>query len=351
MILDEHILNARILIVDDNVLNVQILKKILADAGYVNVVMTTDASKAFPMYRECRPDLVLLDFNMPQLNGIEVMSQFATLDPTGYLPVLMLTAEEDAALRSQALQSGAKDFVKKPYDRTEVLLRSRNILEVRLLYNQIKTQNQTLEEQVLARTQELHQTRLDVIQRLARVAEYRDKETGQHIMRMSRYAEALAKAIGLAPAQVELILNTSPLHDIGKVAIPDTILLKPGKLDPQEFELMKTHTILGAQMLAGGDSVFLKMAQTIALTHHERFDGTGYPHGIKGEDIPLTGRICAVCDVFDALTSVRPYKKAWELQASFDEIKRCSGSHFDPNIAETFLKIEKDIKYIYELYQ
>ncbi len=351
MIADEQILNAKILIVDDNVLNVQILKKILSEAGHINIALTTDPGKAFSIYQEIRPDLVLLDFHMPGLNGIEVMRRFCSLDPDGYLPILMLSAEEDAQLRMEALKSGAKDFLKKPYDRLEVLLRSRNIIEVRLLYTQLRVKNQTLEDSVCERTKELHQTRLDVVQRLARVAEYRDKETGQHILRMSRYAEALSKAAGLSPAQCELILNTSPLHDIGKVAIPDTILLKPGKLDPDEFELMKNHTILGGQMLAGGDSVFLKMAETIALTHHERFDGTGYPYGLKGEDIPLIGRICAICDVFDALTSVRPYKKAWTLPNSFAEIGKCSGTHFDPKLAQAFLDIRKNVEYIFELYQ
>ncbi|MBI4308868.1 MAG: response regulator, partial [Candidatus Omnitrophica bacterium] len=296
-------------------------------------------------------DLVLLDFNMPQLNGIQVMEQFSSLDPNGYLPVLMISAEEDAALRVKALQSGAKDFIKKPYERLEVLLRSRNLIEVRLLYNQTKTQNRSLEEGVRERTKELYQTRIDVVQRLGRVAEYRDTDTGKHIMRMSRYVECLARAAGLGPAQCELLLNTSPLHDIGKLAIPDVVLLKPGKLDPQEFEVMKTHTTLGAQMLAGGDSVFLKMAETIALTHHEKYNGSGYPKGLRGEDIPLAGRICAVGDVFDALTSVRPYKKAWPLPEAFNEIRAGNGTHFDPKLVEAFLDIQKDIQNIYETYQ
>ena len=347
MISEEQILNAKILIVDDNILNVQILKKILTEAGYYHLAVTTDATKAFPMYQEIRPDLVLLDFNMPQLNGIQVMEQFISIAPEDYLPVLMLTAEDDAGLRIKALQSGAKDFLKKPYDRLEVLLRSRNLIEVRLLYNQIKVKNQSLEESVAARTKDLHQTRLDVVCRLARVAEYRDTDTGAHILRMSRYAERLAKAIGFTPGQCDLILNTSPLHDIGKVAIPDLILLKPGKLEPEEFEVMKTHTTLGAHMLSGGHSVFLEMAEAIALNHHEKFDGKGYPNGIRGEDIPLVARICAISDVFDALTSSRPYKQAWPVAEAWTEIRNSRGTHFDPKLVDAFLDVSKDIEAIH----
>jgi putative two-component system response regulator len=351
LISEEQILNAKILIVDDNILNIQILKKILSEAGFHNVIFTTDSTKAFSIYEEIRPDLALLDFQMPTFNGIQVMEQFAALDPQSYLPVLMLTAEQDEGLRIRALQQGAKDFLKKPYDRAEVLTRSRNIIEVRMLYNQMKIKNLSLEESVSERTKELHNTRLDVIYRLARVAEFRDEDTGSHIKRMSRYAEKLALAIGLTPALCEMILNTSPLHDIGKVAIPDSILLKPGKLEPAEFEIMKTHTTLGAKMLCDGDSVFLKTAETIAISHHEKFDGKGYPKGLKGEDIPIVGRVCAVCDVFDALTSHRPYKKAWSVDEAFEEIKKCRGTHFDPRLVDAFLDIRKDIEHIYSTYQ
>lgn len=351
MLLEERILSAKILIVDDNLLNVQILKKILTEAGYTDIFLTTDPTKAAELYKEVRPDLVLLDFNMPQLNGLQVMEQCAAVDPEGYLPVLMLSGEEDKELSLKAFQGGAKDFLKKPYDRLEVLSRSRNLIEVRLLHTGMKLQNRSLEETVRERTKELHRTRLDVVMRLAKVAEYRDKDTGQHIVRMSRYAECVAKSVGLPAAQCELILNTSPLHDIGKVAIPDSILLKPGKLDPEEYELMKNHTTLGAKMLTGGDSAFLKTAEIIALNHHEKFDGSGYPQGLKGEEIPLVGRICAVCDVFDALTSARPYKKAWPLKDAVEEIVRGSGTHFDPKIVQAFLDARNSVEYIYGTYQ
>ena len=348
LILEEEILNAKILIVDDNILNVQILKKILTEAGFYQLSSTTDPMKAFGLYQELHPDLILLDFNMPLLNGLELMKLFSSADPSGYLPVLMITAEQDHSLRAKALQSGAKDFIKKPYDRQEVILRSRNLIEVRLIYNQIRTQNKSLEEDVRERTKELFKTRLEVVYRLSRVAEYRDKNTGDHIVRMSRYAELLARAMGLSPVQCELVLNTSPLHDIGKVAVPDAILLKPGKLDPEEYEIMKKHTTWGAEMLSGSSFVFLKMAETIALTHHENFDGSGYPRGLKGQDIPLVGRITKVADIFDALTSERPYKKAWGFEEAMAEIKKSSGSQFDPKFAEAFLGVQKDIHAIFE---
>ncbi len=351
MLSEEQILSAKILIIDDNVLNVQILKKILNEAGFANLTLTTDSTKALSLYQAIAPDLVLLDFKMPHFNGLEVMDQFLSVDRDGYFPVIMITAEEDETLRQKAFQAGAKDFLRKPYDRIDVILRSRSVIEMRKLYNQVRGQNLTLEENVKERTKDLYQTRMDVVWRLARVAEFRDEHTGEHINRMSRYAHVLAKGMGLSLGQCELILNTVVLHDIGKVAVPDAILLKPGKLDPEEFELMKKHTVWGAQMLSGSDSAFLKMAETIALSHHEKFDGSGYPNALKGDNIPLVGRIAAVADVFDALTSIRPYKKAWSWVEAAGEIKRLSASHFDPRVVDAFLTQAKDIEAIYRSYQ
>jgi len=230
----------------------------------------------------------------------------------------------------------------------DVLLRSRNIIEVRLLYNQIKNHNASLEQQVNDRIKEIRDSRLEVIQRLAIAAELRDAGTGKHIYRMSRYCQLLAMATGFSKEQGELLLTTSALHDIGKIAIPDSILLKPSALEPHEFEIIKTHTTLGSKMLSGSDSVFLKMAETIALTHHEKWDGTGYPYGIKGEDIPLVGRICAIADVFDALSSARPYKQAWTFEKTMAEIRNLKGTHFDPKLADAFEDIKKDVKVVYD---
>jgi putative two-component system response regulator len=347
MISDEKIFAARILAIDDNVLDIQILKKILTNAGFINITATTDPTQALALYKEIQPDLVLLDLNMPLMDGFAVMVQLALQNPDDYLPILILSAEEES-LRFKALQSAAKDFLHKPYQPMDVLLRSRNIIEVRLLYNQIKNQNASLEQQVNDRIKEIRDTRLEAIQRLAIAAELRDAGTGKHIYRMSRYCQLLARAVGFSQEQGELLLTTSPLHDIGKIAIPDTILLKPSSLDHHEFEIIKTHTTLGAQMLSGSNSVFLKMAETIALTHHEKWNGKGYPHAIKGEEIPLIGRICAVADVFDALSSARPYKRAWTFEETMAEIVLLKGIHFDPKLVEAFLDISKDIKAVYD---
>jgi len=347
MISDEKIFAAKVLIVDDNILNVQILKKILTNAGFINITTTTDSTKTIDLYKEIQPDLILLDVNMPNMDGFAVLYQLSLLNPDDYLPVLILTAEEEN-IRFKALQSGAKDFLHKPYEPMDVVLRSRNIIEVRLLYNQIKNHNLSLEQQVNDRIKEIRDTRLEVIQRLASAAELRDKGTGLHIYRMSRYCQLLAMAIGFTKEQGELLLTTSPLHDIGKIAIPDSILLKPALLDDQEFEIIKTHTTLGAKMLSGSNSVFLKMAEMIALTHHEKWDGTGYPNGLREESIPLIGRICSVADVFDALSSERPYKEAWTFERTMAEIKRLKGTHFDPKLVEAFEDIQKDVKVIYD---
>ncbi|MBF0490780.1 MAG: response regulator, partial [Candidatus Omnitrophica bacterium] len=239
MLSEENNLNARILAIDYIVLNLQILKKILTSAGFVNLTIDTDSSKAIKLYNEIKPDLLLLDLVMPNINGYEIMAELTANNPTDYLPILVLSAEEEEA-RMKALGCGAKDFLHKPYQASEVILRSRNIIGVRLLYKQLKNQNSSLEVQVEGRTNELKETRLDVIRRLANAAELRDSDTGEHIIRMSRYSERISKSLGFSPSQAELVLNTAPLHDIGKIAIPDSILLKPGKLEPHEFEIIKT---------------------------------------------------------------------------------------------------------------
>lgn len=347
MIPDEKIFAAKILAIDDNILNLQILKKILTNAGFINLTTTTDPTKAIALYKDLQPDLILLDLNMPKMDGFAVMVQLSILNPDDYLPILILTAE-DESIRFKALQSGAKDFLHKPYDHMDVLLKSKNIIEVRLLYNQVRNHNAALEVQVNDRIKEIRDSRLDVIQRLAIAAELRDAGTGKHIYRMSRYSQLLGLAVGFTKEQGELLLTTSPLHDIGKIAIPDSILLKPSALEPHEFEIIKTHTTLGAKMLSGSDSVFLKMAETIALNHHEKWDGTGYPHGIKGEEIPLVGRICAVADVFDALSSERPYKEAWTFDKTLQEIRQLRGTHFEPKLVDIFMDIKKEVKAVHD---
>ncbi|MDH5748270.1 MAG: response regulator [Rhodospirillales bacterium] len=345
---DKEARQAEILIVDDNPANVMLLEKILEKEGFAHVYSTTDPRVVLGMYEEHRFDLILLDIRMPHLDGFQVMEQLSKIIEGDYLPVLILTAQTDKETRLRALELGAKDFITKPFDQTEVLQRIRNMLEVRILYNFQRDMNEILEEKVRERTQELTDTRLEIIRRLGRAGEYRDNETGMHVIRMSKSCQALALGAGLSEETAEMILNASPMHDVGKIGIPDGILLKPGKLTAEEWETMKTHSEIGADILDEHSSEMIQMAQRIALTHHEKWDGSGYPKGLKGEEIPIEGRIAAVCDVFDALTSDRPYKKAWPIQDAINHINENSGSHFDPRLVEIFNKVLPEILRIRE---
>ncbi|MFA6378525.1 MAG: HD domain-containing phosphohydrolase [Candidatus Omnitrophota bacterium] len=335
--LQDLILKAKILIIDDQKLHIGLLEDILRKSGYVNIKSTTNPQDAIDLYQEYQPDLILLDLEMPKIDGFIIMAQLKEVTGEERLPLLALSPSRSQELK--ALEAGATDFLTKPYEGIEVLVRIHNIIETRLLNKEVRNQNKILEEKVKDRTKELSQTRLDIIQRLARAAEYRDEDTGIHIVRMSKLCAKLGAALGLGSHECDLILNASPLHDIGKLGIPDNILLKPAKLTPEEWNMMKIHTSIGAKLLAGSDSEFMKMAETIALTHHEKWDGTGYPDGLKGEEIPLVGRIVSICDVFDALMSRRPYKKAWTLDEALAEIKRTSGTHFDPQVANAFFHV------------
>lgn len=344
VIAQERLLSARILIVDDQQPNVRLLEKILTDAGYTNVHSSTDGREAVRLYLETEPDLLLLDLRMPDIDGFRVMEALSLGHAQAYLPILVLTADPEQDTKLRALARGAKDFVAKPFDPVEVLTRIRNILEVRLLYNDVRDQNRVLEFKVRERTKDLRDTQLEVIYRLARVAEYRDNDTGRHILRMARYCAALAEAAGLDEGTCERLYNASPMHDIGKIGIPDSVLLKPGKLTATEWEIMRAHTTLGAELLSGSPSELVQMGERIALTHHERWDGSGYPSHLKGEDIPLEGRICALCDVFDALTSERPYKRKWTVEEALEEITRGEGKHFDPRLAGLFRDVLPQIR-------
>jgi putative two-component system response regulator len=338
MSLTERILNAKILIIDDEPMSVRLLTQILQKSGFENITTTQDPTQAVALYEQLQPNCIILDLNMPKMSGHDVIKELQKHVTEDYLPIIVISAEEDPNAKFMALDLGAKDFLSKPYDRTEVFLRIRNLIEVRLLHTQVKNHNKILEERVTERTQELYNTQVDVIQRLARAIEYRDSETGMHVIRMSRYSHLLAQKAGLSTQESELILIASPLHDIGKIGIPDHVLQKPGKLTEQEFQIMKTHASIGEELLSGGTSDFLRVAREIAGSHHEKWDGGGYPRGLKGENIPLNGRICGLCDAFDALTTKRCYKLAWTPADAFAEIQRCAGAHFDPNLAKIFLE-------------
>ncbi|MFA5017648.1 MAG: HD domain-containing phosphohydrolase [Methylobacter sp.] len=329
---------ARILIVDDESVNLKLLDKMLSAQGYSNLVLVQDSRQVLEIYRQARTDLILLDINMPHLDGFEVMEQLKALDDPLFPPVVILTAQHGQDFLLRALNSGARDFITKPFYCNELLARVRNMLDAQLMHRMLYDQKAVLNEMVLTRTDELRRTRLQVVQQLGRAAEYRDNETGNHILRMSHISALLAKSIGWNEADCELILHASPMHDIGKIGIPDHILLKPGKFEPEEWEIMKTHAVIGANILEGDDSELMKCAGEIALTHHEKWDGSGYPYGLSGAAIPLVGRIAALADVFDALTSVRPYKEAWTVEAAVDLIKENRGTHFDPELVTVFLE-------------
>lgn len=327
---------AHILIVDDEPFNLKLLDKMLGAQGYTNLVLVQDPRRVLQHYRERRPDLILLDINMPHMDGFAVLDALRELNDPLLPPVVVLTAQHGRDYLLRALNAGARDFIGKPFDRLELLARVRNLLDAYMAHRMVHEQKQVLDDLVHQRTDELRQTRLQIVQRLGRAAEYRDNETGYHIMRMSQISELLARKLGWNDDACELMLNASPMHDVGKIGIPDKILLKPGRLDQAQWEIMKTHTTIGAELLGGDDSELLVMARSIALTHHEKWDGSGYPAGLSGEEIPQAGRIVAVADVFDALTSIRPYKKAWPLDEAVDYIRDNAGTHFDPAIVAQF---------------
>lgn len=333
----------KLLIVDDEEENVLLLETILRRAGYANLRSTTDSRRVLSLFLEYQPDLILLDIQMPHLDGYAVMKHLADRVPPGaYLPILVLTADLSGEAKQRALSLHAKDFLSKPFDLGEMLLRIRNLLETRFLYLQVQNQNQFLEAKVAERTRELEEAQIEILERLARAAEFRDDNTGQHTRRMGETSALIARVLGKPEVWVEMIRGAAPLHDLGKIGIPDGILLKAAKLTNEEFDVMKTHTVIGASVLRGSRSSHLQMAEVIALTHHERWDGTGYSR-LKGGAIPLEGRIVAVADVFDALTHARPYKPAWSTEEAVAEIKSQSGRHFDPQVVQAFLKVLPEV--------
>ncbi|MBA56450.1 MAG: two-component system response regulator [Pseudomonadales bacterium] len=329
---------SKILLVDDDATNLQILRAMLKKDGYHNVTTLDDPTRVSLMYSQQAYDLIALDIHMPVMNGFDVMAALSDSYPGEFIPIVILTADEDNYTRDLALASGARDFIRKPFNNREVLLRFRNLLETVHLQKALKQQNELLEEKVEERTRQLHYSQVKLIECLGRAAEFKDNETGAHVMRISKMTGVVARALGLRAKDVEMVEQASPMHDIGKIGIPDRVLLKPGKLEGDEWSTMQTHASLGAHILQGddNDSELLRVAAEIALNHHERWDGTGYPNGLKGEEIPLFTRITSVCDVFDALTSRRPYKDPWSVDEAVRFIEDQSGRAFDPTIVACF---------------
>ena len=315
----------RILVADDEPAQVQLMTSFLRQAGYSRASGTTSSAELLDQLDAEPTDLVLLDLHMPSPDGFEVLRRI-----DGRVPVLVLTADVTRDTRDRALELGASDFLTKPLDLAEARLRIRNLLTAQLA-------RLGLEDAVRARTAELELARIELLDRLALAAEFRDQETGEHTQRVGEAAARIAERLGSTASWTELLRRAAPLHDIGKLGIPDAVLLKPGRLDPDEHAAMREHTTKGARILSGSASPVLQLAEEVALTHHERWDGAGYPAGLAGEDVPLSGRIVAVCDVFDALTHARPYKEAWPVERARATITEGAGSQFDPRVVEAFL--------------
>lgn len=338
-----------ILIVDDQEKNREILEIILESMNY-QTLSASNGLKAISIAKEKGPDLILMDVVMPIMDGFEATARLKEDSSTKLIPVVIITSLNDVGDRIKALDAGADDFLTKPVERTELTARVKSLLKVKAYNDHLENYRGILEEEVAIKTKELQLTNiklkksnLETIHRLTRAAEYKDQDTAAHIHRMSHYSEAIARKMNLKSEDIENIVSAAPMHDIGKIGTPDHILLKPGKLNPEEWTIMKQHTQIGADILDHSDSALLKMGHIIAKTHHEMWDGCGYPDGLKHEEIPLIGRIVALADVFDALTSKRPYKDAYSIEKSLSIIKTSRGKHFDPKIVDIFLSIINEI--------
>jgi putative two-component system response regulator len=331
--------HARILIVDDSPENLLLLQTVLGQSGYTDLHPHSDPERALQVFDDRRPDLVLLDLHMGRISGFDLLSAFnQRLAPGEFLPIIVLTADVTTEVKRRALHLGATDFLTKPLDLMEVALRVRNLLGARKAYLDLARYQDHLEELVAERTADLELAQREVVERLALAAEYRDDVTGLHTRRVGELSAEIAVHLGLEGEEVELIRLATPLHDIGKIAIPDRILLKPGRLTEEEFEEVKLHVSIGADILHGSKSPLLQMAASVAMAHHERWDGMGYL-GMAGEAIPQVARIVSVADVFDALISERPYKRAWSVPDALAEIEALRGRHFDPEVVDAFLDL------------
>ena len=345
----KNINDCMILLVDDTKSNVDVLVHALKDIYKLGV--TLNGEDAIRFAEKKQPDLILLDIVMPGIDGFEVCRRLKEKLDTKDIPIIFITAMDDLSHKTKGFDFGAVDYITKPFDITEVKARVKTHLTLKLAQEALKNQNIILEEMVQERTAELRKAQIEVINRLGKAAEYRDQNTGTHINRMSRYCRLMGKALGLSREEYDRLDLASTMHDVGKIGISDNILLKPGKLDVKEWEFMMTHTQIGEKLLSGGSSQLLEVARIIAMTHHEKWDGTGYHQKLKGTDIPLTGRIVCICDVFDALISRRPYKEPWPVEHAIEEIRRGSGIFFDPELVEVFLSLEPELRKIMETYQ
>ena len=339
MNLEEGLLKSSVvLVVDDEEANVALIESILYRCGLTQVRGTTDARQFRALFLGNRPDAVLIDLDMPDVGGLELLREVATLRREGeYLPVFVVCADATMRVKLVALDAGATDFLTKPFDATEVGLRVLHALETRQLYLRLDEHGRTLDSQVRTRTEDLERAHLDSLRRLMLVNEMRDDESAQHTTRVGVAAALLVAAAGGNPTQVRVVGQAAPLHDVGKVGVADAILLKPGPLTAGEFAHIRMHPTIGARLIGETTSDVLTTAKVIAQTHHERWDGRGYPSGLRATAIPFEGRVVAVCDVFDVLTQTRPYKRAWSVGEATNELLAQRGRCFDPHLVDLFV--------------
>jgi len=340
----KHKLN--IVIVDDETVNLLLLEEIIKTDGYKNVYAFRTIKEALEFIQNNRVDALITDFNMPELDGIGLLKKAKELYPD--LVSIMITANNNNEVMHKALQAGVTDFLVKPISPIVFKLRLKNILKLEHSIKITKEFNKSLAIEVEEATRALRKSEYEALEVLSKAAEYKDPETASHIARVSHYSKLLAKVYGLSNKEQDIIYYAAPLHDIGKIGIDDAILLKPGKLTQDEFNKMKEHSVIGANILQGKSNSFLKAGEIIALTHHEKYNGTGYPNGLKGKEIPLYGRIVAIADVFDALTSKRPYKEAWSFDRALNLLIEEKGQHFDPQFVDYLVANLDEVKKIYK---
>jgi two-component system response regulator RpfG len=333
-----------VLIIDDQSVSRMILEELIHSIDdEITVVSFSNPVHALEWAKTNYHDLTITDFKMPEMDGVEFTHWLRQIPRCSDVPVIVVTGADDRSVLYRALEAGATDFLTKPIDHNECRARCRNLLQLRRQQGIIKDRAQWLEEEVKLKTYEIEHREKETLLRLAKAGEYRDEDTGYHVVRMARYSHLIAEGLGLPEEQCEIIKHAAPMHDIGKIGVPDHILLKPGKLTEAEWNMMQMHTQIGYEILRDSPSYFLQTGAVIALRHHERFDGKGYPHGLSGEKIPLEARIVTVADVFDALGSDRPYKKAWPKEKILDYLEEEKGGHFDPDCVDAFLSRMDDI--------
>lgn len=360
-----EVTSAKIAIVDDEPLNIEVVKTYLQRAGFEDLNWTSNSLDALPLVEGFRPDVLLLDLVMPEVSGLEILAKLRQQKAFAHLPVIVLTACSESETKLKTIKLGIADFLAKPVDDAELILRIRNVLLAKRYQDQLERYSEQLRRDVALRTEELKASRQQLVRCLAMAAEFRDDDTGHHVSRVGKYSAIIAKELGFQPSDVDLLFEAAQLHDVGKIGVPDSILLKEGKLNQLEFERIKNHccmgkdilrplsneqvrkyrdhTVLGERLLRESAFPVMKLAAVIAQTHHEKFDGSGYPLGLQGEDIPIEGRIVAVADVFDALSSKRPYKPAFSREKCFRILQEGRGSHFDPQVLDAFFQRTAEI--------